>query len=133
MGTENPNHANNYPRPTSAPFAPPQSSSPFSSSRPVAGSAFRPASVPPPLNTPQPFPSGPVTAPDVSGFRPIQTVRPAPSFGPPTSAPFQRFPTPSPPPPLTSSVGQPMLPPSVRPQMPPMNIAANNNLPQPQS
>ncbi|GJS91478.1 transport protein Sec24-like protein [Tanacetum coccineum] len=133
MGTENPNHATNYPRPTSAPFAPTQSSSPFSSSRPVAGSAFRPASVPPPLNTPQPFPSGTVTAPDVSGFRPIQTVRPAPSFGPPTSAPFQRFPTPSPPPPVASSIGQPILPPSMRPQMPPMNIVANNNLPQPQS
>nr|KAJ0192677.1 hypothetical protein LSAT_V11C800426250 [Lactuca sativa] len=151
MGTENPNHANNYPRPAATPFAPPQSNTPFSSSRPVASSAFRPMS--PPSTAPS-FPSGPVVGPEAPGFRPMQTARPTPPYGPPTTGPFQRFPTPpfQAPPPRTSPVGQPILPPTTirppsfqnhQPQIPPpmpmgsppqtMNgMLSNSNMQQPQ-
>ncbi|KAI3783034.1 hypothetical protein L2E82_13096 [Cichorium intybus] len=78
-------NANNYPRPAGTPFAPPQSNTPFSSSRPVAG-AFRPASSP---STTPSFPSGPAVGSEVPGFRPMQTGRPTPPYGPPTTGPFQ--------------------------------------------
>ncbi|KAL4572013.1 hypothetical protein LXL04_018781 [Taraxacum kok-saghyz] len=150
MVTENPNHANNYPRPAATPFAPPQSNTPFSSSRPVANSAFRPT---PPPNTPPSFPSGPVVGSEVPGFRPMQTAtRPTPPYGPPTTGPFQRFPTPpfqTPPPPRTAPpVGPPTIRPPAfqnhQPQVPPpsmpmgsppqtMNgMLSNSNMQQPQ-
>ncbi|KVI12414.1 Gelsolin domain-containing protein [Cynara cardunculus var. scolymus] len=133
MGTENPNHANNYPRPSAPPFAR-QSNTLFSSSRSVVASQaapFRPTSVPAPLSS---VPAPPSTAPSlpfgtvvgsaVPGFRPMQTGRPTAPYGPPTTGPFQRFPTapylstPQAPPPHTSPVGQPVLPPTMRPPPP---------------
>ncbi|MFS7941472.1 putative Zinc finger, Sec23/Sec24-type, sec23/Sec24, trunk domain, sec23/Sec24, helical [Helianthus anomalus] len=107
MGTENPNHANNYSRP------PQNNNSPFSSSRPVVGSqasAFRPTPV---LSTPP-------SRPEVSTFRPTA------SYVPPTTGPFQRFSSPTPPP-HTSPIGQPPAmrpPPTMRPQMPPMHMGS---------
>ncbi|PIN18446.1 Vesicle coat complex COPII, subunit SEC24/subunit SFB2 [Handroanthus impetiginosus] len=115
MGTENPNRSN-YPfRPAATPFAAQQSTTPFLSSGPVAGteaSAFRLA--PPASSQPtHPFSAGPLTGSQPPAFRPPpssisnELVRPplsSSSYGPPTSG-FQRFPTPSFP-----STGQVQLP-----------------------
>ncbi|KAD3338275.1 hypothetical protein E3N88_33796 [Mikania micrantha] len=127
MGTENPNRANNHQGPSATPFAAPQTNMPISSSRPVVGSqppAFRPTSVPAMPNT-YPFSSPvPTAGSGIPGFRPTQPGRPTPSYGPPTTGPLQRFPTPQFPPtsqpPLsqTANVGQPILPPSMRPPPP---------------
>ncbi|KAL8259088.1 hypothetical protein R6Q59_027041 [Mikania micrantha] len=127
MGTENPNRANNHQGPSATPFAAPQTNMPISSSRPVVGSqppAFRPTSVPAMPNT-YPFSSPvPTAGSGTPGFRPTQPGRPTPSYGPPTTGPLQRFPSPQFPPtsqpPLsqTANVGQPILPPSMRPPPP---------------
>lgn len=124
MGTENPNRSNSYLRPAATPFAAPQSTTPFLSSRPVVGSEaspFRPTSAPAPMSTTPFQSSGPVVGSEAPGFRPTQPSPSPPSFGPPAVGPFQRFPTPQHPstgqvpPPLSSSVGQPVFPPTVRP------------------
>ncbi|KAK2975141.1 hypothetical protein RJ640_010821 [Escallonia rubra] len=125
MGTENTSSANTPPRPVATPFAAPQST-PFSSSRPVAGpvaSAFRPSPALAPQTTMPLSSSGPVVGSEASGYRPTPPGRysgpsvppPPSSYGPPTGGPFQRFPTPQFPsttqaPPRTLPVGQPVLP-----------------------
>ncbi|KAI3742630.1 hypothetical protein L1987_60319 [Smallanthus sonchifolius] len=137
MGTENPNRANNYQGYTATPFAAPQGNMPISSSHPVAGSgvpAFRTTSAPVMPNT-TPFSSpGPVVGSGTPGFRPMQPGRPTPSYGPPTTGPPPNFSTPQFPstsqPPLsqTSNVGQPILPPPMRPSpghVPPMSTSVN--------
>ncbi|XP_071696689.1 protein transport protein SEC24 A-like [Rutidosis leptorrhynchoides] len=142
MGPENSNKANNYPRPT-APFVPPQTNSPFTSSRPVIGSQpspFTPTSAPTPPTTSPSYPPGPVSGSSGPAFRPVQTGRPTPPYGPPTSGPFQRFPTQpfplssQPPPPHTSPVVQPISSPITRPppsQFPPMSNFQNRQPPIP--
>lgn len=127
MGTENPNRANNLQGPTTTPFAAPRANMPISSSHPMVGSqpsAFRPTSVPAMPNT-SPFSSpGPTSGSGNPGFRPMQPGRATPSYGPPTTGPPQRVPAPQfsstsqPPPSQTSHVGQPILPPSMRPPPP---------------
>lgn len=130
MGTENPNRPNFPLRPAATPFAAQQSTTPFLSSGPVAGSeasAFRPA---PPSNLqPPPFSGGPFVGSDPPAFRPPpssrsnELVRPPPpssTYGPPSPG-FQRFPNPQmvssgqvpPARPLFS--GQPVIPPPIRP------------------
>ncbi|KAK3029006.1 hypothetical protein RJ639_038209 [Escallonia herrerae] len=125
MGIEDTSSANTPPRPVATPFAAPQST-PFSSSRPVAGpaaSAFRPTPALAPQTTMPLSSSGPVVGSEASGYTPMPpgrysgpTVPPPPSsYGPPTGGPFQRFPTPQFPPttqapPRTLPVGQPVLP-----------------------
>ncbi|KAL3644915.1 Protein transport protein Sec24A [Castilleja foliolosa] len=126
MGTENPNLQNYSIRPSGIPFAAPQSSTPFSSTGPVSGSALRPA---PPASsqfpTP-PFSSRPLAGSEVPTFRPPpssisnELVRPHPpsssSYGPPNTG-FQRLPAP----PVFSAgqprpfTGQPIGPPQTRP------------------
>ncbi|KAL6564406.1 Protein transport protein Sec24A [Orobanche minor] len=133
MGTENPNRPNYPIRQAGPPFAAPQSTTPFSSSGPVTGSAsstLRPA---PPSSsqfpTP-PFSVGPFVGSEVPAFRPSpssitisnEPFRPPPSsssYGPPNSG-IQRFPTPpvlstgQVPPPRPSFAG-PVVPSPIRP------------------
>lgn len=108
MGTENPGRPTS--RPIGAPFAVPQTMSPFSSG-PVVGtdpSGFRPA---PPLNPQSTMPfssSRPVVGTEASGFRPTGLVVPDTSgFRPP---PPTRFNDPSVPPPPTSNAPPPVGP-----------------------
>ncbi|XP_059286889.1 protein transport protein SEC24 A-like [Lycium ferocissimum] len=134
MGTEYPNRPTFPSRPASTPFGAPQSTTPFQSSRPVAGSdaaAFRPA---PPTSSPtmsSPPSSSPMVGPGISTFRPMppgmpnDAARPppisAPPYGPTVAGPFPRFPAPQfpstaqVPPPHGSVPGQPVVAPSVRP------------------
>ncbi|XP_071689468.1 protein transport protein SEC24 A-like [Rutidosis leptorrhynchoides] len=126
MGPEYPNRANTYQGPGSTPFAPPRNNMPISSNSVVGSdaSSFRPTSVP-----------GPVIGTGAPGFRPMQPGRPAPAYGPPTSGPIQRFATPQfpaasqVPPPQAANIGQPIVPPSMRPpppsQGPPMSTSVN--------
>ncbi|KAK3018193.1 hypothetical protein RJ639_002886 [Escallonia herrerae] len=125
MGTENTSSANTPPRPVATPFAAPQST-PFSSSRPVAGpaaSAFRPTPALAPQTAMPLSSSGPVVGSEASGCRPMPPGRysgpsvppPPSSYGPTAGGPFHRFPTPqflstTQAPPRTLPVGQPVLP-----------------------
>lgn len=139
MGTENPNRPNYPVRPAATPFASQQSSTPFLSSGPVAGSgasAFRP--VPPVASNFQapPFSGGPLVGTEAPAFRPPpssrsnEVVRPPPpssSYGPPTSG-FHSFPNPPMsstgqlPPPHTSLTGQPVVAPLTRPPPGPASL-----------
>ncbi|KAK6141575.1 hypothetical protein DH2020_024676 [Rehmannia glutinosa] len=132
MGTESPNRPNYPIRPAGTPFAAQQSTTPFLSSGPVAGSeasAFRPAHPASSQFPTPPFSAGPLVGSEAPAFRPPpssrsnEPVRPPPSsssYGPPTSG-FQRFPTPpvpstgQVPPPRPSFTGQPVVPPPTRP------------------
>lgn len=144
MGTENPNRPNYPLRPAATPFAAQQSTTPFLSSGPVAGSeasAFRPA---PPSNLqPPPFSAGPFVGSDPSAFRPPpssrsnELVRPPPpssSYGPPSPG-FQRFPSPpmapggQVPPPRPSLTGQPVAPPPIRPPPGPVSLLSQQQPP----
>ncbi|KAH6812907.1 Sec23/Sec24 protein transport family protein [Perilla frutescens var. frutescens] len=145
MGTETPNRPNYPLRPTATPFASQQSSTPFLSSGPVAGSeasAFRPA--PPAASNFQapPFSGGPLVGTEAPAYRPPpssrsnEAVRPPPpssSYGPPSSG-FQSFPNPSMPsigqvpPPHSSFTGQSVLAPPIRP---PPGPASHLSQPQP--
>lgn len=133
MGTENPNRSNYPLRPAATPFASQQSSTPFLSSGPVAGSeasVFRPG--PPATSNFQapPFSGGPLAGNEFPTFRPPpsgrpnEVVRPPPpssTYGPPPTSGYQSFPNaPVPPtgqvpPPHTSFTGQPGIAPPTRP------------------
>ncbi|KAI3773054.1 hypothetical protein L6452_04252 [Arctium lappa] len=90
------------------------------------------SSMPAPPSTTPSLPSRPVVGSEVPGFRPMQTGRPTAPYGPPSTGPFQRFPTapfvsaPQAPPPHTSPVGQPILPPTMRPP-PPSQVSPVSN------
>lgn len=112
---------------------PQQTNTPFSSSGPVGSgpSAMRPNMHPAPPPTTPFSSSGPVSGSEPHEFRPSisarsiapsTNVQPPPS-GPPTSGPFQRFPSPQfppttqVPPPQTLPAGQPFFSPPTRPQI----------------
>ncbi|CAI8615332.1 unnamed protein product [Vicia faba] len=118
MGTENPGHPNFPSRPNSLPFAAAQTTTPFSSMGPVAGSeppSFQPTPpVPPQVATPFSS-SGPAVRPGAPSFRPTPPGRfngpsvppPLPSSNVPQapgSGPFQHFT----PPPFSSTVQPPL-------------------------
>ncbi|KAL5060865.1 hypothetical protein RYX36_032469 [Vicia faba] len=118
MGTENPGHPNFPSRPNSLPFAAAQTTTPFSSMGPVAGSeppSFQPTPpVPPQAATPFSS-SGPAVRPGAPSFRPTPPGRfngpsvppPLPSSNVPQapgSGPFQHFT----PPPFSSTVQPPL-------------------------
>lgn len=138
MGTEDPNRAyvpsrpapsprpNLLTRPMAGPDAsvfPQQTNTPFSSSGPVgSGPAIRPNMHPAPLTT------TPFSGSETHEFRHSRSIAPStnvlpPPSGPPTSGPFQRFPSPQfpsttqVPPPQTSPAGQPFFSPPTRPQI----------------
>ncbi|KAL8530463.1 hypothetical protein ACS0TY_007489 [Phlomoides rotata] len=141
MGTENPNRPNYPLRPAATPFAAQQSTTPFLSSGPVAGSeasAFRPA---PPSNLQTPPSAGPFVGSDPPTFRPPPSSRsnelvrpPPPSYGPPTPG-FQRFPnhpvlsSGQVPPPRPSFTGQPVVPPPIRPPPGPVSLLSQQQPP----
>ncbi|XP_028779448.1 protein transport protein Sec24-like At3g07100 [Neltuma alba] len=129
MGTQNPGRSSFPARPATAPFAPPQTMTPFSSTGPVVGSE-PPFPRPTPPAAPQPSvplsSSRPTATPGASNFRPIPpgrfndpSVPSPPAYNvPPAGGPFQRFPTPqftstAPAPPPVPPIGQPSVPPSV--------------------